>query len=89
MSITHTGNTPRTGQSLTEGFPVSAAITSVSNAVSGLVARLISAFAHRPGREHFTRFSNYRLQDIGYERDWDGSIIPVTPDARLPWSTGK
>lgn len=89
MSLTHTEYSTRTGKSLTEGLLVSAAIISLGKGLSGLVARLTAAFAHRPGREHFARFSDYRLHDIGYERDWDGSIIPVTPDPRLPWSTGK
>jgi len=89
VSITHTEYTSRTRKSLTEGLPSSAAITSVGRAVSGVTTRLAVAFAHRPARERFARFSDHRLHDVGYERDWDGSIIPVTPDPRLPWSTGK
>lgn len=36
---------------------------------------LVAAIQERWRMRHFERFSSDRLQDIGFERDWDGSII--------------
>ena len=89
MSITHTIWSPRARISLTEDLPVSAAITFLGHAARARVASVVAAFRHRRDMERVARFSDHRLQDVGYERDWDGSINPVTPDLRFPWANGK
>ena len=89
MSITHTEYNTRNRITLTQDlFPLSA-IGSLRQAVRVLVASLVAAFERRLAMGRFARFSDHRLQDLGFERDWDGSIIPVTPDPRLPWAAGR
>ena len=45
-------------------------------AAAGSAARsLVSAFRNRLTMPHIERFSDHRLNDIGFERDWDRSII--------------
>ena len=68
---------------------MSAAITSLGHAARARVASLVAAFRHRLAMERIARFSDERLQDVGFERDWDGSINPVTQDSRFPWADGK
>jgi uncharacterized protein YjiS (DUF1127 family) len=40
-----------------------------------MAADLISVFRHRLELDRIDRFSDHRLHDIGFERDWDGSLI--------------
>jgi hypothetical protein len=54
-----------------------------------MLSSLVAAIDHRLAMKRIERFSDRRLQDIGFERDWDGSVIPVTPDPRLPWTSEK
>ncbi|MFA1621339.1 hypothetical protein ACDY96_00565 [Rhizobium mongolense] len=42
---------------------------------NGLATRLFSGFQHRWTMQRIARFSDHRLKDMGFERDWDGSII--------------
>lgn len=32
---------------------------------------------HRQAMRRFERFSGHRLQDVGFQREWDGSIQPL------------
>lgn len=36
---------------------------------------LIAAIGHRWEMRRLERFSDHALQDIGFERDWDGTVI--------------
>jgi hypothetical protein len=45
--------------------------------VSGRAARLLAGFRHRWTMQRITRFSDHRLQDMGFERDRDGSLVPT------------
>jgi hypothetical protein len=38
---------------------------------------LIARIQHRQMPQRFGRYSDYSLQDVGFERDWDGSILPI------------
>ena len=69
----------RMGPSLAGRLP--AAIESVRAAAIGSVMRLFSTFQYRRTVNRFARFSDHRLHDIGFERDWDGSILPVNREA--------
>ena len=88
MSITHTDQY-RNRMELTKASPRCPPSHPSRRATSAGVTGLIAAFQHRLVMGCFARFSDHRLKDVGFERDWDGSIIPVTPDPRLPWAGGK
>lgn len=47
----------------------------ISAAMSGLATRTSAAFERRRMLRQVSRLSDRRLQDIGLERDWDGSIL--------------
>ena len=56
---------------------------STGAALRCLKARLIAmpgslyeAFMHRRTMMRFSRYSDHLLDDLGYERDWDRTIIP-------------
>jgi hypothetical protein len=53
------------------------AIGFLRDAATDLAARLFARFRHRWMMHTFARFSDRRLCDMGFERDWDGSIIPI------------
>ncbi|MBY5903831.1 DUF1127 domain-containing protein [Rhizobium leguminosarum] len=44
-------------------------------AASGAAKSLLLAFRYRLATRRIQRFSDHRLHDIGFERDWDGSVI--------------
>ncbi|TIN28612.1 MAG: DUF1127 domain-containing protein [Mesorhizobium sp.] len=48
---------------------------SISAAMSGLALRTSAAFERRRTLRRVARFSDHRLHDVGFERDWDGSIL--------------
>lgn len=52
------------------------AIESLRIAVTETAARLFAGFQHRRTMQRIARFSDHRLQDMGFERDWDGAVIP-------------
>lgn len=52
------------------------AIDSLRVAATELAAHLFAGFQHRRAMHRIERFSDHRLRDIGFERDWDGSILP-------------
>jgi hypothetical protein len=56
---------------------ISADITKLRSKVSNLAQSLFAKIQHRQMLRRFERFSDYDLQDVGFERDWDGSILPI------------
>lgn len=48
---------------------------SISAAMSGLALRTSAVVERRRMLRRVSRFSNHRLHDVGFERDWDGSIL--------------
>ncbi|MER9140247.1 DUF1127 domain-containing protein [Mesorhizobium sp. M0830] len=48
---------------------------SISAAISGLALRTSVAVERRRALRRVARLSDHRLYDIGFERDWDGSIL--------------
>lgn len=55
----------------------------LANAIPALRTRIAAAandllvkLHHRHTMKRFARFSNHNLQDVGFEREWDGSIRP-------------
>jgi hypothetical protein len=53
------------------------AIEPLRIAVTGQAARLFAGLQHRRTMRRIAGFSDHRLQDMGFERDWDGSVIPM------------
>jgi hypothetical protein len=51
------------------------AVVSLCLSAADLATRLFAGFQHRWTMQRIARFSDHRLQDMGFERDWDGSII--------------
>ncbi|WP_261321159.1 hypothetical protein [Rhizobium leguminosarum] len=51
------------------------AVSSRLTAASGAAKSLLLAFRYRLATRRIQRFSDHRLHDIGFERDWDGSVI--------------
>jgi hypothetical protein len=49
------------------------AIAPVVTALTGLAARFVASSRRRRTERMMARFSNRELQDMGFERDWDGS----------------
>ncbi|MER9587004.1 DUF1127 domain-containing protein [Mesorhizobium sp. M0276] len=48
---------------------------SIGAAMSGLALRTSVAIERRRMLRRVARHSDHRLRDIGFERDWDGSIL--------------
>ena len=48
-------------------------------AANGRATRLLAGLQRRWNMRRIERFSDHRLQDVGFERDWDGSIRPRQP----------
>lgn len=44
-------------------------------AIRGVTGKLVSAFHNRLTCQRIERFSDDSLNDIGLDRDWDGTII--------------
>jgi hypothetical protein len=53
------------------------AIESLRVSATGLAIRLLAGLQHRSTMQRIGRFPDHRLKDIGFERDWDGSVIPT------------
>ncbi len=66
------------------GPPPLSAIASLAQAASAGVAGLIAAFQHRLMIGHFARFSDHRLKDVGFERDWTGRSSRSRPNPACP-----
>ncbi|TIW89109.1 MAG: DUF1127 domain-containing protein [Mesorhizobium sp.] len=50
-------------------------LESISAAMSGLARRTSAVVERRRTLRRVARFSDHRLHDIGFERDWDGSLL--------------
>lgn len=50
-------------------------LESISAATGGLALKASAVVERRRMLRQVSRFSNHRLHDIGFERDWDGSIL--------------
>jgi hypothetical protein len=46
----------------------------VIDVLSGTAGRIIAAGSRRRTERLIARFSTRQLEDIGFERDWDGSV---------------
>lgn len=42
--------------------------------LTGMAGRVLVSSSRRRTERMISRFSNRTLQDIGFERDWDGSV---------------
>jgi len=49
---------------------------SLRHGLARLAARVADRFRRHLAMRRIARFSAHRLSDIGFERDWDGSILP-------------
>lgn len=47
------------------------------NAATASASRLSAGVQHRWTMCTLDRFSDHRLHDLGFERDWDGTVIPI------------
>lgn len=56
-------------------------VMSWSRELAGRAACLFDAVRHRWTMRRIARFSAHRLQYIGFERDWDGSLIMTSGGA--------
>ena len=63
---------------------VSSALTTVVDVTATLQAtvrtvamRIVAAIEQRFMQRRLTRLSNHMLRDLGFERDWDGTIRPL------------
>jgi hypothetical protein len=54
-----------------------AALGSLRAAAADLSIHLLAGLQHRWTMHQISRFSDHRLQDLGFERDWDGSVLPA------------
>jgi hypothetical protein len=59
------------------GRRVSRAIKSLRSKTTGIAVSLHAKIQHRQMLRRYERFSDHVLQDLGFERDWDRSILPI------------
>ncbi|SOC82894.1 hypothetical protein SAMN05421890_1316 [Ensifer adhaerens] len=52
------------------------AMVALADATRSQIDYFVAAVRHRAEMRRLERFSNHTLQDIGFERDWDGTVIP-------------
>jgi hypothetical protein len=48
-------------------------LESVVDVLAGMAGRILASSSERRAERLIGRFPTHRLQDIGFERDWDGS----------------
>jgi hypothetical protein len=53
------------------------AIVSLRVSATDLVLRVATGFRYRRTMDGMSRLSDHRLRDMGFERDWDASILPI------------
>lgn len=77
MSIVHAY--PNTSDHLAPAVarPLTDSIAALPAALAGQAGLLVDGFRRRRTMQRLARFSDHRLADIGFERDWDGTIIPT------------
>lgn len=52
------------------------AMIALADAARDRIGGIMAAVRHRAEMRRLERFSNHKLQDIGFEHDWDGTVIP-------------
>jgi uncharacterized protein YjiS (DUF1127 family) len=75
MTISHSYNETCGRASPMSALLPTRAFETLRMAIIEPAARLFARIQYRWTMRRFARFSTHRLQDIGFERDWDGSII--------------
>jgi hypothetical protein len=50
----------------------------VITAVTGMAGRMLASSSRRRTERRINRFSTHLLRDIGFDRDWDGSVYRPT-----------
>jgi hypothetical protein len=63
------------------GRPLKDAMVTLRNAAVALAGRVITASQRRQAPD-MTRFADHLLGDMGFERDWDGSIVRIKNDPK-------
>lgn len=53
------------------------AIAALRNRIADAANDLFVKLQHRQTMKRFERFSGHGLQDVGFQREWDGSIQPL------------
>lgn len=53
------------------------AFNALLNTATHVAARVGADIQHRWTMRTLDRFSDLRLRDLGFERDWDGRVIPI------------
>lgn len=76
MSIIHAYDASRGGITPISAPGVRKALASLFGLVARLAARSLNAARHHFAMRRIERFSIRRLEDIGFERDWDGTVRP-------------
>lgn len=77
MSLTHASTDFFDGPAARElaHRPLGATVA-LAGAARDRIASLVAAIRYRSEMRRLDRFSNRTLQDIGFERDWDGTVLP-------------
>jgi hypothetical protein len=52
------------------------ALASVVYILTGMAGRILASSSRQRTERLIARFSTRQVEDMGFERDWDGSIIP-------------
>jgi hypothetical protein len=52
------------------------ALASAVYVLTGMAGRILASSSRRRTERLIARFSTRQLEDMGFEHDWDGSIIP-------------
>jgi hypothetical protein len=55
----------------------STVIASLRDAASAVVAGFVARFHAHGLKRGMARYSDHLLSDVGFERDWDGTIVPM------------
>lgn len=61
---------------IVKAHSMGAALRSLKERLIAMPGSLYEAFMHRRTMMRFSRYSDHLLDDLGYERDWDRTIIP-------------
>jgi len=62
------------------------AFSALRDAATALATRVSVGIQQRLTMRALNRFSDRRLRDLGFERDWDGTVIPIVDgDSELTW----
>ncbi len=80
MSVTHASLDIFHGSAASErGHRPINAIAALIGAARDLATRQVLVIRHRTDMRRLDRFSDHSLEDIGFERDWDGTVVPRQP----------